>query len=152
MAVPGFDAEVRASGRGSHAVVVPKALANGLGTRRVVARIGDESFETTLGAYGGRTFLGLRASLLSALGLAAGDTVHVDLAPGAPVEPPQAEPRATTCTELEAGLVDDALFREAWEALPHGHRDEYGRWISVGEDPQTRRSRIERLRRRLLPT
>ena len=58
--MPAFEAEVRASGRGSHALVVPKAVVAELGTRRVVARIGPETFEVTLGAYGGRTFLGLR--------------------------------------------------------------------------------------------
>ena len=149
--MPDFDAEVRASGRGSHAVVVPKAVVTELGTRRVLARIGDESFETTLGAYGGRTFLGLRKSLLTALGVAAGDTVHVDLEPCAPAEETQPEAALTTCSELESALAEDGGFAEAWRALPAGHRDEYGRWISVGEDPKARQTRIERLRRRLLP-
>jgi len=149
--VPGFDAEVRASGRGSHAVVVPKPVVAELGTRRVRVRLGDESFETTLGAYGGRTYLGLRKSLLTALGVGAGDTVHLELEPGAPVETPAEEPAPTTCDELESALAVDEKFAEAWRALPEGHQEEYGRWISVGEDAETREVRIERLRRRLLP-
>jgi Domain of unknown function (DUF1905)/Bacteriocin-protection, YdeI or OmpD-Associated len=149
--VPAFDAEVRASGRGSHSVVVPKAVLTELGSRRVVARIGPESFEATLGAYGGRTFLGLRKSLLVALGVVAGDEVHVELEPAAPAE--EAEPEATpvTCIELDEALATDALLREAWQRLPEGHRDEYGRWISAGSDPDARQTRIARLRHRLLP-
>lgn len=148
--MPGFDAEVRASGRGSHALVVPKAVVAGLGTRRVRATIGTESFETTLGAYGGRTFLGLRKSLLAALGVAEGDTVHVDLESTPPAEAPAEEPQATTCGELADALASDPALRDAWQALPEGHRDEYGRWISGGDEPETRRARIARLRQRLL--
>ena len=148
--MPGFDAEVRASGRGSHAVVVPKAVVSELGGRRVVARMGDQSFEATLGAYGGRTFLGLRKSLLTALGVAAGDTVHVDLEAAAPVAQPEAVPDPTTCPELEEALASDAPLSTAWQGLPEGHRAEYGRWISVGETADDRLARVARLRHRLL--
>jgi hypothetical protein len=148
--VPGFDAEVRASGRGSHAVVVPKAVVGALGSRRVVARIGEESFETTLGAYGGRTFLGLRKALLTTLGVAAGDTVHVELEPAAPVEEPEAEPEPTTCPELEQTLASDEALATAWRSLPEGHRAEYGRWTSTAETAGDREARIARLRHRLL--
>ena len=148
--MPGFDAEVRASGRGSHAVVVPKPVVAELGTRRVRVRLDDESFETTLGAYGGRTYLGLRKSLLTALGVTAGDTVHVDLEPGAPAESPEEEPAPPTCGELESALTADQRFAEAWQAQPEGHQEEYGRWISGGEDAETREARIERVKRRLM--
>lgn len=150
--MPAFDAEVRASGRGSHAVVVPKAVVAELGSRRVVVRIGAETFEATLGAYGGRTFLGLRKSLLTALGLTAGDSVHVEVDPGTP--PPEPEPAAaapTTCVELDEALGADLPLQQAWARLPDGHREEYGRWISGGADPDARRTRIARLRHRLLP-
>lgn len=148
--VPGFDAEVRASGRGSHAVVVPKPVVAALGSRRVVARIGDETFEVTLGAYGGRTFLGLRKSLLTALGVGAGDSVHVELEAAAPAEEPEAVPEPTTCAELDAALGDDERFAGAWRALPEGHRGEYGRWISTAEAAEDRSARVQRLRHRLL--
>ena len=149
--MPAFDAEVRASGRGSHAVVVPKAVLTDLGTRRVLVRIGPESFEATLGAYGGRTFLGLRKSLLVALGVVAGDEVHVELEPAPRAAEPEAEPVPLTCAELDDALASDPTFRAAWLALPEGHRDEYGRWISVGDDADVRRTRVARLRHRLLP-
>lgn len=149
--MPAFDAEVRASGRGSHAVVVPKAVVGELGTRRVRAQIGAESFDTTLGAYGGRTFLGLRKPLLTALGVAAGDPVHVELEPAAPVDEPEAEPVPTTCPELDVSVAEDDDFGAAWKRLPDDHRAEYGRWISAGPDPEVRTTRIARLRHRLLP-
>lgn len=148
--MPGFDAEVRASGRGSHAVVVPRPVVAELGTRRVRVRLGDESFEATLGAYGGRTYLGLRKSLLTALGVVAGDTVHVELEPGAPVEEPGPEAAPTTCPELESALTADERFAAAWQAQPEGHQEEYGRWISGSEDQETREARVERVKRRLL--
>ena len=147
--MPGFDAEVRASGRGSHAVVVPKGVLAELGTRRVRATISTESFEATLGAYGGRTFLGLRKSLLTAAGVAAGDSVHVDLEPASPIEEPAEQPQPTTCAELDEALGSDDALRLAWQALPDDHGDEYGRWISGADDPETRRVRIARVRARL---
>ena len=149
--MPAFDAEVRASGRGSHALVVPKPVVAELGTRRVVARIGPETFEVTLGAYGGRTFLGLRKALLTTLGVVAGDTVHVELDAAAPAEEAETEAAPTTCDELDETLTADEAFRGAWSGLPEGHRDEYGRWISAGAEPADRRSRVARLRHRLLP-
>ena len=149
--MPAFDAEVRASGRGSHAVVVPKTVVAELAARRVRVTIGSESFEATLGAYGGRTFLGLRKSLLTALGVSAGDTVHVELEAGTPVEAPVAEPDPVTCPELDAALEADPPLGTAWSALPEDHRAEYGRWVSGGEDPDVRETRTARLRHRLLP-
>lgn len=149
--MPGFDAEVRASGRGSHAVVVPKAVVAELGARRVRVRLGAETFETTLGSYGGRTFLGLRASLLTALGVVAGDQVHVELEPGTPLAGPEpAEPSPLTCVELDAALEADPLLRTAWDGLPDGHREEYGRWVSGGADADTRNARVLRVRHRLV--
>ena len=149
--MPAFDAEVRASGRGSHAVVVPKTVVAELGSRLVLVTIGSASFEATLGAYGGRTFLGLSKTLLTALGVAAGDCVHVELEAGTPVEEPASEPDPVTCPELGSALAADAPLHAAWSALPEGHRDAYGRWVSVGDDAATRQTRVARLRHRLLP-
>jgi Domain of unknown function (DUF1905)/Bacteriocin-protection, YdeI or OmpD-Associated len=149
--VPGFDAEVHASGRGSHSVVVPRTVLAELSSRRVQVRIGDETFETTLGTYGGRTFLGLRKTLLTALGVGAGDQIHVELEALPPVEEPETEPTPVTCPELDEALATDAPLREAWLRLPDGHREEYGRWVSGGTDAEVRRLRISRLRHRLVP-
>lgn len=149
--MPAFDAEVRASGRGSHAVVVPRAVVAALPSRRVVVRIGAESFETTLGTYGGRTFLGLRKGLLTALGVGAGDTVHVELEQGAAPEEPQAEPVPVACAELDEALRADPLLAEAWQRLPEGHREEYGRWVSGGDDADVRGARVLRVRHRIVP-
>lgn len=150
--MPAFDAEVRASGRGSHAVVVPKPVVAELTSRRVLVTIGPESFEATLGAYGGRTFLGLRKTVLTALGVAAGDSVHVQLEAGTPAEEPASAPDPVTCPELDDALEADAPLQAAWSALPEDHREEYGRWISAGDDADVRQTRIARLRHRLLPT
>ncbi|HEY0238221.1 MAG TPA: YdeI/OmpD-associated family protein [Friedmanniella sp.] len=150
--MPAFDAEVRASGRGSHAVVVPKPVVTELGSRRVLARIGAETFEATLGAYGGRTFLGLRKTLLTTLGVSADDQVHVELEPATATPEPADEETAVSCTELDEALATDAPLHDAWQHLPEGHRDEYGRWISAGAAPDAREARITRLRHRLLPS
>lgn len=149
--MPAFDAEVRASGRGSHSVVVPKTVVTELGSRRVLVRIGSESFEATLGAYAGRTFLGLRKALLTALGVAAGDQVHVELEPAPTQEPEPAAAPPTTCAELDAALGSNRPLQEAWQRLPQDHREEYGRWISSAAEPDDRQGRITRLRHRLLP-
>jgi len=148
--VPAFDAEVRAAGRGSHAVVVPKHVLGELPSRRVRVRIGSEAFEATLGSYGGRTFLGLNKSVLTALGVAAGDQVHVDLEPAAPAAEPEVEAPPATCPELDEALATDAPLRQAWSALPVGHQEEYGRWVSGAAEPAVRQTRVARLRHRLI--
>lgn len=147
-----FDAEVRASGRGSHAVVVPRTVVAALPSRRVEVHVGAETFEATLGAYGGRTFLGLRKSLLTALGVTAGDTVHVRLEPAAAAPETEAPLPPTTCAELDEALADDDRFAAAWARLPDGHREEYGRWVSGGDEPDARRARVDRVRHRLART
>ena len=149
--MPAFDAEIRATGRGSHAIVVPRAVVAEVGSRRVRVRIGPETFEATLGTYGGRTFLGLRKTVLTALGAGAGDEVHVELEPGTQAEEPEAEASPLTCAELDQALTTDPPLRQAWQNLHEGHRAEYGRWISAADDPDSRRARIARLRHRLLP-
>ena len=148
--MPAFDAEVRAAIRGSYTVVVPKHVLDELPSRRVRVWIGSEAFEATLGAYGGRTFLGLKKSLLTALGVAAGDHVHVELEPADPAAEPEVEAAPDTCPELDEALVTDAPLRQAWSALAAGHQEEYGRWVSSASEPDVRQTRITRLRHRLI--
>ena len=133
---------------------MPRAVVTALPSRRVVATIGAETFEATLGAYGGRTFLGLRKALLTSLGLGAGDQVHVELAPAelvADLDPDEEADRAPeTAVELDEALAGDPAFARAWARLPGEHRLEYGRWVAAGAVEATRRTRIERLRHRLV--
>jgi hypothetical protein len=148
--VPTFDAEVRASGRSSHAVIVPRPVVAALLTRHVLVRIGTESFETTLGTYGGRTFLGLRKPLLTALGVGAGDIVHVELEPGAAPEEVEVDAAPVRCAELDEALQIDEPLAQAWRRLPEGHREEYGRWVSGGADAGVRSARVLRIRHRIV--
>ena len=145
-----FDAEVLGTGRGGHAVSVPKPVAAGFPDRRVLAEVNATSYETRLATYSGQTYLGIRQALLKSLGVAAGDVVHVVLREPPPA--PEPEPEAVgPAVELDLIADHDPAFASAYSALPTEHRAEYRRWVAGGTTATARTARAERVRHRLVP-
>jgi hypothetical protein len=145
-----FDGELLGTGRGGHAVSVPKPVAAGFPDRRVLAEVNGTSYETRLATYSGQTYLGIRQALLKSLGVAAGDVVHVVLRDA----PAAAEPEPETvgpAVELDSILDQDPAFAAGYARLPTEHRDEYRRWVAGGATAAERTARAERVRHRLVP-
>jgi len=91
---------------------------------------------TRLAAYGGRTYLGLRAEIRSAAGIEVGDRVEVVLEL-------DDEPRAIELPAALARALDgDAQARAAFDALAFTHRREYAEWIASAKRAETRERRI----------
>jgi len=89
---------------------------------------------TRLAAYGGRTYLGLRAEIRSAAGIEVGDRVELEH---------DDEPRAIELPAALARALDgDAQARAAFDALAFTHRREYAEWIASAKRAETRERRI----------
>jgi hypothetical protein len=91
---------------------------------------------TRLAAYGGRTYLGLRAEIRAAAGIDVGDSVDVVL------ELDDAPREVDVPAALSAALADDAAARAAFDALSFTHRREYAEWIASAKRAETRERRL----------
>jgi Bacteriocin-protection, YdeI or OmpD-Associated/Domain of unknown function (DUF1905) len=138
-AVEEFDAVLEAPERGPGCGIrLPfdaKAVLGGGRAPVVVSVNGAEPFRTTVAAYGGASWIGLRKDQQAAFGVGAGDRVHVtvqrDDAPREVDVPPE------LARELRA--APDAAG--AYAALSFTHRKEYARWVGEAKREQTRAAR-----------
>jgi Bacteriocin-protection, YdeI or OmpD-Associated/Domain of unknown function (DUF1905) len=91
---------------------------------------------TRLAAYGGRTYLGLRAEIRAAAGIDVGDSFAVELAV-------DTEPREVVVPDdLAAALAQDPAAGEAFATMSFTHRREYVRWVEEAKRPETRARRV----------
>ena len=141
-----FSAEVLSAGMGGHAALVPPEVAASFPTKRpaVVATVNGAEYRSRLMVYGGKTYLGLRKNLLRQIGVAAGDTVQIELAED------HTERVVSEPPELLEALAANPAARAAYDALAYSHRLEYARWISEGKQAETRATRTAKTIRRLL--
>ena len=146
-----FTAEVHSAGRGGHAVVVPAEVTATFSSRKVavLALVAGVEHRSRLAVHAGRTYLGLPAALLRRLGVRAGDTVEIDLTE-VPEAAPEPEPEVAEPAALTALLAAEPAARQAWAALTAEQHQEYHRWVAGAVDDETRTTRLDRLRHRLL--
>jgi hypothetical protein len=145
--VPEFEAVLEAAERGPGcAIRLPFDAKAVLGSGRapvVVSINRGETFRTTIAAYGGVGWIGLRRDQQLAFGIGVGDRVHVAVArDGAPREvrvPP----------ELATALAGAPQAARTYEGLSYTHRNEYARWVGEAKKEQTRAARATRAVRML---
>jgi len=134
-----FEAELLVEGRTATYVVVPLDVRAVFGRARppVRARINGAEIRTTLAPYGDRWYMPVNRALRAAAGVAAGETVAVELEP-------DDEPRSVTVPDdLAAALAaGPAAAWERFESLSFSHRREYVEWIEEAKRPGTRARRI----------
>jgi hypothetical protein len=133
-----FSGTLAESGRGGHWVEVPFDARVVFGQARppVKGTVNGTPLRSRLSVYGGRTYLGLRAEIRSAAGIAAGDPVQVELEL-------DDEPREVDVPPaLAAALADDAGAQRAFDALAFTHRREYAEWIASAKRDETRERRV----------
>jgi uncharacterized protein YdeI (YjbR/CyaY-like superfamily) len=99
--------------------------------------IDGHPFHSTVAVYGGRYYLPVKRALREAAGVAAGDTVVVELE--ADEEPRTVEPPA----DLAAALAGDPAAGDAFAALSYTHQREYAEWVAEARRAETRRRRVE---------
>jgi Bacteriocin-protection, YdeI or OmpD-Associated/Domain of unknown function (DUF1905) len=98
--------------------------------------IGGHTYRSTIAAYGGRCLLPLNRANRAAAGVAAGDTVTVE------IELDEQPRRVTAPADLQGALDGDAEAAAAFEKLSYTHRREYVEWITEAKRAATRTRRI----------
>jgi hypothetical protein len=135
-----FDTVIRAFGNNA-GIEVPAAILEQLGAGkrpRVRVMVEDYRFATTVGAMGGLALIGLSKAHRDASGLAAGQSVHVELE--VDTAPSEVEVPDELARELEAaGLV------EAFATLAPSRRKEYAREVAEAKAAETKQRRIAKI-------
>ena len=119
---------------------VPAEVVDGLaGGKRpaVVVTINGHSWRSRIMPYGGRILLGVSAANRKAAGIAAGETVDVE------VELDTA-PRTVDVPADLAEAIRGAGLQAAWDQLAYTHRKEHVRAVEDAKKPETRERRIAR--------
>jgi hypothetical protein len=110
----------------------------GEGAKRfpVVASVNGYTWRTSVVRMGGEFLVGLNREVREGAGVAAGDTVDVELElDGAPRE--VAVPPA-----LADALAGDPDAQAAFDRLAYTHRKEYARWVDEAMRDETRQRRV----------
>jgi len=135
-----YDTVIRAFGNNAGIDVPAEALAQlGAGKRpKILVRVGDYRFATTVGVMGGLALISLSKAHREASGLHAGQKIHVEL------ELDTAPPQVTVPQELVAALTQAGLL-EVFDKLAPSRRKEYARQINDAKAAQTRDRRIAKI-------
>ena len=121
-------------------LVLPAAASAKLPTRSMVTVEGvfaEQPFQATLEPDGaGSHWLKVERALLEAAGVAAGDTVALEMAPVAK------EPEPEVPADLKQALADDAAAKATWDDITPVARRDWIHWITSGKKAETRAKRI----------
>jgi hypothetical protein len=133
-----FETTVEVEGKTATYLPVPLDVPALFGRARPPVRvtIGGHTYRSTVAVYGGRYFLPLNRANRAAAGVAAGDTVTVEIE--ADEEPRTVEVPA----DVQAALADDPAVAAGFAALSYSHRKELVDWITEAKREDTRRRRI----------
>jgi hypothetical protein len=132
-----FESTVELGGKTATGIPVPDEVLAGLGESKrppVTVSLNGYTYRTTAVRMGGRFLVPLSAEHREAAGVAAGDTVTVD------IEVDSAPREVTLPADLEAAMDDAA--RTAYDGLSHTHRKEWVRWVEEAKKPETRAARV----------
>jgi hypothetical protein len=138
MAAHRFETVLEAEGSGVF-FEVPLDVPATFGKARAPVRgtINGQPFRSTVAVYGGRSYLPVNRALREAAGVAAGDTVVIELE--ADDRPRTVDPPA----DLAGALAADPEAKAAFDGLSFTHRREYAEWVAGAKREPTRRRRVE---------
>lgn len=121
-------------------LVLPKAASAKLPTRSMVTVDGTlegAAFQATLEPDGeGSHWFRVEKTLLDAAGVAAGDTVALEM------RPVEREPEPKLPADLRKALAGDAGAKATWDDITPVARRDWIHWISSGKKAETRVKRI----------
>jgi len=136
-----FATVVELGGKTATGLVVPESVVEALGGGKrpaVTVTVNGHSYPSTVGSRGGKFLVPLSAENRTAAGVAAGDTVTVDLtldtAPREAAVPP----------ELAAALDADPAAKATFDGLTYSHQREWTLWVDGAKKPETRAARVEK--------
>jgi hypothetical protein len=134
-----FTTTVELGGQTATGLVVPDDVVDALGAGRrppVTVTLGRHTYRSTIARRGDRYLLPLSAENRTAAGVAAGDTVDVD------VEVDTAPRTVDVPADLAAALAADPAVRQRFDALPYTHRKEHVRAVESAKAEATRQRRV----------
>jgi hypothetical protein len=139
-----FQTTVQVEGRTATFLEVPLDVPALFGRARAPVRvtIRGHTYRSTVAVYGGR-YLPLNRTNRAAAGVAAGETVSVEL------ESDDEPPTVDVPEDLQAALAGDTEAAAAFERLSYTHRREYVEWITEAKREETRARRIAKTVERL---
>jgi hypothetical protein len=134
-----FESTVELGGKTATGIPVPENVIEALGSSKrppVTITVNGHRYRTTAVRMGGRFFVPLSAENREAAGVAAGESITVDIEA-------DTAPREVTMPDDLAAALDDAA-RTAYDGLSYTHRKEWVRWVEEAKKPETRATRIEK--------
>jgi hypothetical protein len=121
-------------------LVLPKAVSGKLPTRSMVTiegTLAGRAFQATLEPDGaGSHWLKVDRKLLDAAGVAAGETVALEIAPV------DKEPEPKVPADLKRALADNTAAKATWDDITPVARRDWIHWITSGKQAATRVKRI----------
>ncbi len=142
-----FRTLVRLEGKTATGLEVPPAVVEALGAgkrAKVVVTINGYSYRSSVAPYSGVYMLPLAAEHRDAAGVAAGETIDVDLVV-------DTEVRAVVApADLAAALDADAAARKAFDALSYSNQRRHVLSIEDAKTPETRARRVAKVLERLI--
>ena len=134
-----FRATIELGGKSATGIRVPEDVVSSFGAgRRVKVRvtIGDYTYRTTVGPYGGAYMLPLSAEHRQAAGVAAGDEVDVDL------DLDDAPREVTVPPDLAAALAADPQASAFFDGLSYTRRRWFVLRVEEAKKAETRERRV----------
>lgn len=134
-----FHAVIEQSGKTATGIAVPAEVVAGLGSSKrpsVRVTLRGYTYRSTVATMGGRFMLPVSAEARERAGVAAGETVEVDL------ELDTAPREATAPPDLAAALAADAAAQSAFDGFSYSHKRQYILWIEGAKTDATRERRV----------
>ena len=134
--------ELKGGGGNTAGFVVPDEVVEELGGGRkpkVVVTIGSHTWRSSIANMGGQFMLGVSIANRDAAGVAAGQTLDLD------VELDTAPRTVEVPDDLAAELAEDIDARSTWERWSFTRQNEAARLLTEAKKPETRARRLEKV-------
>jgi hypothetical protein len=133
-----FTATLELGGKTATGIEVPESVVSALGGGRrpaVTVTLGAHTYRTTVASMGGRFLIPVSAAVREAAGIAAGDTLDVEIEP-------DTAPRTVGVPDDLAAALSAAGASAAWSRLAYSHQKEWVRSVCDAKKPETRARRV----------
>ena len=134
--------ELKGGGGNTAGFVVPDEVVEELGGGRkpkVVVTIGSHTWRSSIANMGGQFMLGVSIANRDAAGVAAGQTLDLD------VELDTAPRTVEVPDDLAAELAEDTDARSTWERWSFTRQNEAARLLTEAKKPETRARRLAKV-------
>jgi hypothetical protein len=137
-----FQAIIRLDGKTATGIEVPAEVMTAIGPGKrpaVTVTINGYTYPSTVGSMGGRSLIPVSADVRARAGVAAGDTVQVEIAA-------DDEPRTVSIpADLQAALGGSAAARQAFDRLSFSGQRRHVLAVEQAKTAETRERRIVKI-------